>query len=85
MSLSLSNILLGEGQLLITALPSASVTLNYGSMNLAYGRVALVNQTSDRYKAGQSIIYNNVGAISVTYLGIQYFLINENTIKLVAP
>lgn len=85
MSLSLSNILLADDQLLVTVLTGTSVTLNYGSLNLSYGSIALVNPTSDRYKAGQSIIYSNVGAISVTYLNTQYFLINQNAIKLVAP
>lgn len=85
MSLSLSNILLADEQLLIRPATTASVTINFGTTNILYGTIALVNQTSDRYKAGQSIIYSNVGAISVTYLTVQYYLINENTIKLVAP
>lgn len=85
MSLSLSNILLGDDQLLVSPVSSSSVVFNFGSVNLSYGRIALVNQTSDRYKAGQTIMYSNLGQISVTYLTIQYYLINQNTIKLVAP
>lgn len=83
--LTLNDVLLADGQLLITPLGATSVVLNYGSVNLAYGRIALVNPLLDMFKTGQSIIYSNVGQVSVTYLNISYFLINASSIKLVAP
>jgi hypothetical protein len=81
----LSTIILGSQQLLVSPLSSTSVTINYGSLNLSFGKVELVNQLSEKYQIGQKILYNNTGQISVSYLGVQYFLINESTIKLIAP
>ncbi len=83
--MALSDIVLGEDLVLVTPLPNTSVVFNYGTLNVAYGRVQLVNQNIDMYKAGHSVIYNNSGAIALTYSGVSYFLINQSSIKLIAP
>jgi hypothetical protein len=83
--MAVSDIILSEGQVLVIPISSSSVMINFGTLNIGYGKVKLVYQLSGNYQVDQDIIYNTTNQIQVTFQSVSYYLINESSIKLIAP
>jgi len=73
------DIVLHKGQILLTQ-TSSSLAIQTDNTAFFYGLVALINDLSEMYVVGDSVLFDPTGATILKYSTVDYYLTTENKV-----